>query len=87
MLPTVIPMWVLFLTHESWVIVRIKIQGALSVEIDEEYFKNNIADDGSYTFDGSKGVYTKTITADNLDFSVDADGKLEFYLFSVSIGM
>ena len=48
------------------------------MEIDEEYFKNNIADDGSYTFDGSKSVYTKTITADNLDFSVDADGKFEF---------
>ena len=76
-------MWVLFPTHDSWVIVQIKIQGALSLEIDEEYFKNNIADDGSYTFDGSKGVYTKTITADNLDFSVDADGKFEFWLFLV----
>ena len=47
----------------------------MSLEIDEEYFKNNIANDGSYTFDGSKGVYTKTITAGNLDFSVDPDGK------------
>ena len=37
--------------------------------------------------DGSRGVYEKTITAGNLDFSVNADGKLEFYLFSVSIGM
>ena len=62
-------------THDSWVIDQNEIQGALSLEINEQYFKNNIADDGSYNFDGTKGVYTKTITADNLDFSIDADGE------------
>ena len=77
--------WIM--SHWQWLIVQIKIQGALSLEIDAEYFKNNIADDGSYAFDGSRGVYKKTITAGNLDFSVDADGKLEFKLFLVSYGM
>ena len=52
-----------------------KIKGALSLEIDEEYFINNIDDDGSYGWDAGDEMYTKTITADYLDFSIDADGK------------
>ena len=47
----------------------------MSLEIDQDYFENNIVDDGSYTLAASEGVYTKTITADNLSFSNDEDGK------------
>ena len=57
-------------------LVSIWIKGALSLEIDEAYFVNNIDDDGSYGWDSGAEVYTKTITADNLDFSIDNDGKL-----------
>ena len=52
-----------------------RIKGALSLEIDEEYFINNIEDDGSYDWDAGDELYTKTITANNLDFSIDNDGK------------
>ena len=51
------------------------IKGALSLEIDDTYFINNIDDDGSYGWDAGDEKYTKTITADNLDFSIDAEGK------------
>ena len=51
-----------------------RIKGALSLKIDEDYFINNI-DDGSYGWDAGDEIYTKTITADNLDFSIDDDGK------------
>ena len=50
------------------------MKGALSLEINQDYFENNIADDGSYTLQATEGVYTKTITTDNLDFSSDNDG-------------
>ena len=53
----------------------LNFKGAMSLEIDRDYFKNNIVDDGSYTLAASDGVYTKTITADNLSFSNDANGK------------
>ena len=55
--------------------ISMKIKGALSLEIDEEYFINNIEDDGSYGWDAGDELYTKTITAVNLDFSIDNDGK------------
>ena len=51
------------------------IKGTLSLEINQDYFDNNIVDDGSYTLNASGGVYTKSITADNLVFSSDANGK------------
>ena len=47
----------------------------MSLEIDKDYFENNIIDDGSYTLDASDGVLTKTITADNLSLSNDNNGK------------
>ena len=53
----------------------LNFKGAMSLEIDQDYFKNNIVDDGSYTLAATDGVYTKTITADNLSFSNDEDGK------------
>ena len=53
----------------------LNFKGAMSLEIDQDYFENNIVDDGSYTLAASDGVYTKTITADNLSFSSDEDGK------------
>ena len=46
----------------------------MSLEIDKDYFENNIIDDGSYTLDASDGVFTKTITADNLSLSNDNNG-------------
>ena len=53
----------------------LNFKGAMTLEIDQEYFKYNIVDDGSYTLAASDGVYTKTITADNLSFSNDDNGK------------
>ena len=57
-------------------LVSIWTKGALSLEIDEIYFINNIDDDGSYGWNSGDETYTKTITADNLEFSIDNDGKL-----------
>ena len=57
--------------------ISVRIKGALSLEIDEDYFINNIEDDGSYDWDAGDELYTKTITADNLDFSIDNDGKYQ----------
>ena len=46
------------------------------MKIDQDYFKNNIIDDGSYTLVGSESIYTKTIPANLLSFSMDDDCKL-----------
>ena len=51
------------------------IKGALTLKIDKAYFENNISDDGSYTLDPSDSIYTKTISATNLAFSMDDDCK------------
>ena len=51
------------------------IKGALTLKINKAYFENNISDDGSYTFDASDSIYTKTISATNLAFSMDDDCK------------
>ena len=51
------------------------IQGTLTLKIDKAYFENNISDDGSYTLDASDSIYTKTISATDLAFSMDDDCK------------
>ena len=57
-------------------IKHFEFKGALTLKIDQDYFKNNIIDDGSYTLVGSESIYTKTIPANLLSFSMDDDCKL-----------
>ena len=49
----------------------------MTIEIDQDWFDNNISEQQGYTFDSENEVYTKTILeADlNFKFSADTDGK------------
>ena len=49
---------------------------ALTLEIAEDYFNNNLAGETGYTLEN--GVYTKTVGEDDLtfEFSADTDGTI-----------
>ena len=51
---------------------------ALTFQIDQDYFDTHMrttnAHNNGYTLLGSENVYTKTIAANNLDLSTDANG-------------
>ena len=50
---------------------------AMTIEINQDWFNNNISGEQGYTLDSENEVYTKTILeADlNFEFSTDTDGK------------
>ena len=50
---------------------------AMTIEINQDWFNNNISGEQGYTLDSENEVYTKTILeADlNFEFSADTDGK------------
>ena len=49
----------------------------MTIEIDQDWFNNNISGQQGYTLDSENEVYTKTIPeADlNFEFSADTDGE------------
>ena len=51
----------------------------MTIEIDQDWFDNNISGEQGYTFDSENEVYTKTIAeADlNFEFSTDTDGEFQ----------
>ena len=57
----------------------------MTIEIDQDWFENNISGQVGYILDSENEVYTKTIAeADlNFEFSSDSDGKLFTLWFEV----
>ena len=51
----------------------------MTIEIDQDWFDNNISGEQGYTFDSENEVYTKTIAEADLDFefSTDTDGEFQ----------
>ena len=56
----------------------------MTVQISEDYFNNNLADETGYAL--ADGYYSKTIEAEdlNLEFSTDTDGLLYVITFIFS---
>ena len=57
----------------------------MTIEIAEDWFNNNIADDTGYTFDSENEIFIKTILEDDLTFafSNDTDGKFLNEVFTI----
>ena len=57
----------------------------MTIEIAEDWFNNNIADDTGYTFDSENEIFIKTILEDDLTFafSNDTDGKFLNEVFPI----
>ena len=49
----------------------------MTIEIAEDWFNNNIADETEYTLDSENEIFTKTIVEDDLtfEFASDTDGE------------
>ena len=45
------------------------------MKIDQDYFENNIEDNGSYSWVESENIYSKTVPGNNLDFSMNENCK------------
>ena len=58
---------------------QIKLQRpAMTIQISEDWFNNNISGQEGYTLDSENGVFTKTIPEADLTFEFSTDGEFKF---------
>ena len=61
-------------------IKKIKAQRpAMTIEIAEDWFKNNISGETGYTLDSENEIFLKTILEDDLTFEFASDSHGEFF--------